>query len=138
MKTKFFLIGILFALATGLFAQESTLSLEFLERIHDFGQIQETDGKVLTTFEFTNVGQAPITLTNVQASCGCTTPEWSKEPIAPGKKGFINVTYNPKGRPGNFSKTITVRYTELGNETAQAITLNIKGEVIPKPQVTEN
>ena len=73
----------------------------------------------------------PVTLDNVQASCGCTTPQWSKEAIAPKKKGFINVTYNPAGRPGSFTKSITVKYHDASEET-KTIVLNIKGEVIPK------
>ncbi len=69
-----------------------------------------------------------MVVSRVQASCGCTTPTWTKEPIEPGKKGSITVTYNPSGRPGVFTKTITV----YSNATDEQTTLIIKGEVIPK------
>ena len=62
----------------------------------------------------------------MQASCGCTTPDWSKEPIAPGKKGFVKASYNPAGRPGNFNKSVTV----TSNQGTQV--LYIKGQVVPK------
>lgn len=130
MKAKILFLGILMAISATVFAQDNQ-NIEFVERVHDFGQIPEEGGKVITTFEFTNTSKQAITLDNVQASCGCTTPQWSKEPIAPKKKGFINVTYNPAGRPGNFSKSITVKYHNASDE-AKVIVLNIKGEVIPK------
>ena len=97
---------------------------------HDFGNINESDGPVTFVFEFTNAGTDPLVLKNVQASCGCTTPDWTKAPILPGKKENIKVTYNPAGRPGSFEKNITV--TSDGNPETQI--LKIKGVVIPKPQ----
>lgn len=132
MKTKLFILSLLVSFAGVLFAQdaENELALQFEERVHDFGSIEETGGKVTTTFEFTNVSKAPVTLTNVRASCGCTTPQWSKAPVAPNKKGFINVTFNPSGRPGNFGKAITVTYKVAGEESTHQYVLNIKGKVI--------
>lgn len=97
---------------------------------HDFGKINEADGRVTTVFKFKNEGMAPLVLSNVRASCGCTTPKWTREPIEPGQAGEITVTYNPNGRPGRFQKTITVTSNALENATAK---LYIKGEVIPKP-----
>lgn len=131
MKTKLFLLTALFALAGMAFAQNPA-AIEFEKRVHDFGSINEADGRVEAVFEFKNVSNKPITLTNVQASCGCTTPNWPKEPIAPGKKSFITTTYNPAGRPGNFNKSITIRYLKAGDEKASAVILNIKGSVVPK------
>ena len=101
----------------------------FVTESHDFGSINETGGPVTFVFDFTNAGTDPLILKNVQASCGCTTPDWPKEPILPGKKGSIKVTFNPSGRPGNFVKQITV--TSDGNPGSQV--LEIKGMVIPKP-----
>ena len=66
-------------------------------------------------------------MSRVHASCGCTTPTWTKEPIEPGKKGSVTVAYNPLGRPGVFTKTITV----FTNASEENVTLLIKGEVIP-------
>ena len=108
-------------------AQEPVITFE--KTTHDFGKINEADGRVTTVFEFTNEGMVPLVLTNVRASCGCTTPKWTREPIEPGAKGNITVTYNPNGRPGRFQKTVTVT-----SKAATATTkLYIKGEVIPKP-----
>ena len=103
--------------------------ITFDKTTHDFGKINEADGRVTTVFTFKNEGIAPLVLSNVRASCGCTTPKWTREPIEPGQTGEITVTYNPNGRPGRFQKTITV--TSNANEPTTK--LYIKGEVIPKP-----
>lgn len=131
MKTKLFLLTALFAFAGFAFAQDTQV-LEFEKRVHDFGTIAEEGGRVEAVFEFKNTSNKPVTLTNVQASCGCTTPNWPKEPIAPGKKSYITATYNPAGRPGSFNKSITIRYLKAGDEKASAVVLNIKGNVTPK------
>lgn len=104
--------------------------ITFSRTEHDFGKINEADGRVSTIFEFKNEGMEPLVLSNVRASCGCTTPKWPREPIEPGQVGQITVTYNPNGRPGRFQKTITVTSNATDNATAK---LYIKGEVIPKP-----
>ena len=109
-----------------LFAQEPVI--EFDKTEHDFGKINEADGRVTTVFTFRNSGMTPLVLNNVRASCGCTTPKWTKEPVEPGKEGQITVTYNPNGRPGKFQKTITV----TSNAKTATTKLYIKGEVIPK------
>lgn len=109
--------------------------ITFAKTEHDFGKIQEADGRVTTIFEFKNEGMEPLVLSNVRASCGCTTPKWTKEPIEPGQSGEITVTYNPNGRPGRFQKTITVTSNAKENSTAK---LYIKGEVIPKPATPVN
>ncbi|HBX51667.1 MAG: hypothetical protein A2W98_05760 [Bacteroidetes bacterium GWF2_33_38] len=108
-------------------AQEST-SIKFVTLVHDFGDFKEIDGKVSYDFEFTNNGKTPLIVTNVNPSCGCTTPDWTKEPIAPGKKGYVKATYDPKSRPGKFSKTITVT-----TNVDKPVVLTIKGNVEPKP-----
>ncbi len=92
----------------------------------DFGTIKEADGKVSHTFEISNTGNKPLVITRVIASCGCTTPEWPKEPIAPGKTGNIKVTFNPEGRPGPFSKTISV----YSNGKVGSFIMSIRGEVV--------
>ncbi|MEY4274872.1 MAG: hypothetical protein RL638_1820, partial [Bacteroidota bacterium] len=80
------------------------------------------------SFEFTNTGKAPVVISNVQPSCGCTTPEWTREPIMPGKTGKVTASYNSTGRPGNFNKSITV----VNNGEVQQIQLFISGTVQPK------
>ena len=95
----------------------------------NFGKIPQ--GKPVThVFTFTNVGKTPISLDNVQASCGCTTPEWSKDAVAPGESSKITVGYNAANE-GAFTKSITVTYN--GNQTKQ---INIKGEVWQTPEAS--
>ncbi|MCM0718141.1 DUF1573 domain-containing protein [Parabacteroides sp. W1-Q-101] len=113
-------------LATGMASAQKKAVIAADETSHDFGQIKEADGKVSTTFVVKNTGDAPLAITRVIASCGCTTPEWTKEPIAPGASGNIKITYDPKGRPGPFSKTISV----YSNGKTGSFILTIRGEVI--------
>lgn len=113
--------------AVAMMAQQAVITFE--RRDHDFGKINEADGKVTTIFTFKNEGMEPLVLSNVRASCGCTTPKWPRQPIEPGQTGEITVTYNPNGRPGRFTKTVTI----TSNATEPTTRVTIKGEVIPKP-----
>lgn len=113
-------------IAVAMMGQEPVLTFEKTE--HDFGKINEGDGRVSVIFSFKNEGMAPLILSNVRASCGCTTPTWTKEPVEPGKTGSITVTYNPNGRPGRFQKTVTI----TSNASVPTQKVYIKGEVIPK------
>ena len=131
MKKSFFTMA-LAMMTSFLSAQQPVITYERMS--HDFGKINEADGRVTTVFEFKNEGMEPLVLSNVKASCGCTTPKWTREPIEPGQKGEITVTYNPNGRPGRFTKTITV----TSNATEPSTKLTIKGEVIPKPAKPAN
>ena len=74
----------------------------------DFGEIKEMGGKVSHKFVFTNNSKKSIQILTVKPSCGCTTPDWSKKEIKPGKDGFIVAEYNPRGRPGVFRKSLSV------------------------------
>lgn len=112
-------------LATGMASAEKKAVISAEETSHDFGQIKEADGKVTHTFVIKNTGDAPLVITRVIASCGCTTPEWTKEPIAPNATGEIKITFNPKGRPGPFNKTISV----YSNGKTGSYILTIRGEV---------
>ena len=85
-------------------------------------------------FEFKNIGTEPIILSGVQASCGCTTPTWPKEPILPGKTAKVTATYNTQGRPGNFVKTITIN-SNVGTKVVK-ITGNV--EKAPDASVPAN
>lgn len=107
--------------------------IKFTTSEHDYGTIKEDDGVAETVFEFTNTGNEPLVLNNVKATCGCTTPEWTKEPVNPGKKGTIKVTYNPQSRPGAFTKNVNV-YT---NTQPSVTVLTIKGQVTPHEKTTE-
>lgn len=106
--------------------------LKFEEQTFDFGTVKEEAGPITHEFTFTNTGDKPVKISNVSASCGCTTPGWTKEAVAPGEKGFVKAQYNPFNRPGYFNKNLTV-YIEGGKE----IKLYIKGNVIPKPKSIE-
>ena len=84
--------------------------IKFDKVTHNFGSFSEKVPVQKVTFSFTNVGNKPLVINQAIASCGCTVPSYTKEPIAPGKKGQISVTYNGKGMfPGHFKKSITVR-----------------------------
>ncbi len=101
---------------------------EFKSGEHDFGKIKESDGSATCVFTFKNVGDAPLIIQRVQASCGCTTPDYTAEPVLPGKEGQITVKYNAKGRPGAFDKKLTV----FTNVPSEVYILTIKGEVLLK------
>lgn len=129
MKRVISLFALIFISAMSLvsMAQSNGPVMTFDEKTHDFGTIKEADGPVTHIFEFTNTGNEPLVILAVNASCGCTRPEYPKEPIKPGKKGKIKVTFNPAGRPGEFSKDIKVRT----NGSKRPI-LKITGTVVPK------
>ncbi|MBQ9284718.1 MAG: DUF1573 domain-containing protein [Bacteroidaceae bacterium] len=92
---------------------------------HDFGIFSEKDPIVQCTFTFTNVGTAPLIIHQAIASCGCTVPTYTKDPIKPGEKGSIDVTYNGQGKfPGKFRKTITVR---TNAKESAVVRLSIEG-----------
>jgi len=102
--------------------------LFFKEKTHDFGELVENEGHADYEFVFTNSSNRPVKIISVQASCGCTTPGWTKESIAPGTTGFIKASFDPKGRPGYFNKSLTVM-TDL---SVTPIMLQIKGTVVDK------
>ena len=101
-------------------------SMKFDSDIHDFGTIPEGPSAE-HDFVFTNTGKEPIIIQRAQASCGCTTPSYSKDPILPGKKGSLKAAYGTQGRPNAFTKTITV-FTNIGTKV-----LTIKGNVEKAP-----
>ncbi len=103
-------------------AQGPIIKFETVE--HDFGTI-ENGGNGTFKFAFINQGTEPLVLNDVKSSCGCTIPQWPKEPIAPGASSTIDVKYDTK-RTGAFSKSITV--TSNGSQTP--IVLQIKGTVL--------
>ena len=105
-------------------------TIKFNERTHNFGNIQEADGDVTCDFIFTNIGTEPISIVKATSTCGCTAPTYPKAPIAPGEQGPISVTYHAKGRPGQFTKNITV--TVLAGESTFTQILQIRGVVIPE------
>lgn len=116
----------LFATTTFAFAQETAAggaAFKFETEVLDYGTIENaSDGN--RTFKFKNVGTEPLIISNAKGSCGCTTPEWPKEPIAPGASAEIKVHYDTK-RTGNFTKTVTL----TSNAVESTKVLTIKGSV---------
>lgn len=100
----------------------------FNSTIHNFNILKEVDGKVNYDFVFINKGKIPVIIKKVKSTCGCMSPNWTKHPVLPGKKGFIRATFDPTNRPGNFDKTITV----FTNAKRPIRVLRIMGKVIPK------
>ena len=99
---------------------------QWLSTTHDFGAFDEDLGSVTTYFKVVNTGDKPLSILNVRASCGCTSPTYSHKPVASGDTGQVAVTYNPAGRPGKFDKKVRVE-TNADPSTA---TLTIRGVVI--------
>ena len=123
------LLFVILSIAFSGFGQQQD-PVTFIETISDFGTINEEDGPVTHEFKFTNSGETPIRILSVRASCGCTTPGWTKDEIAPGQSGFVKAEYNPANRPGPFNKSLTVMTTA----STTPYRLYIKGNVIPKPK----
>ena len=100
--------------------------IKFDTLTHNFGKFSEKSPVVECTFSFTNVGEQPLVVNQAVASCGCTVPEYTKNPIQPGEKGEIKVTYNGTGKfPGHFKKSITVRC----NGAVEMTRLYIEGDM---------
>ena len=129
MKTSIFFIFLLCVFAFSATAQtvDSTLVISFENATHDYGTIL-LNGDGGCEFKFTNPGKTPLVLNNVQASCGCTVPEWTREPVQPGATGTIKVRYNTAIQ-GAFQKSITV----YSNAKNNPVVLIIKGTVTPPP-----
>ena len=106
--------------------------ITFEKQRHNFGDVQEKGGTVTCDFNFVNTGDEPLIINKVRTSCGCTVPEYTKDAIAPGDSGTIKITFNPEGRPGEFSKSINV----FANTTPDRTILRIIGQVI-KDKVAE-
>ncbi|GAB3812996.1 hypothetical protein GCM10028895_04580 [Pontibacter rugosus] len=109
------------------FTAKAQGELLFEKETHDFGTIAEGT-QASYVFRVKNVGTQPVIISDVQPSCGCTTPTWTKEPLMPGKIGMIKAEYNSTGRPGAFNKSIVV----TSNAATPSKLLYIKGEVGPK------
>ena len=97
-------------LVCGIAFASAQAEIKFDKLTNDFGTFSESSPVVTCTFTFTNVGNQPLVVNQAVASCGCTVPEYTKDPVKPGEKGEIKVTYNGTGKfPGHFKKSITVR-----------------------------
>lgn len=108
-------------------ATKSQATITMASTYHDFGTIKASDGPVTARYEFTNTGSAPLVIINVtNGGCGCTTPEYPKQPVAPGKSAAITITFDPTGRRGEFNREVKVK-TNAGKR----LSLRFSGVVIP-------
>ncbi|MCK8492315.1 MULTISPECIES: DUF1573 domain-containing protein [Spirosoma] len=122
MKKFFSLFVALFVFVAVGYAQKGVL--KFAKETHDFGKVEQ--GKPVTyVFEFKNSGTDPIVINDATASCGCTKPNWTREPVMPGKTGTVSATFNAAAA-GPFNKSVTV----TSNAEAGQTVLYLKGEVV--------
>lgn len=105
--------------------------IKFIKQVHDYGTVAYA-GDGYCSFEFKNIGNAPLIISKANKSCGCTVPEWPKEPILPGETGMIKVKYDTK-RPGAINKSVTIISNAINSPSK---IIRIKGNVLPKPTST--
>lgn len=136
MKKTILSIGLMLCVAIGANAQETTTpnpvnpnapKFKFETEVVDYGTIEHSANGD-REFKFTNVGKEPLIISNAVGSCGCTTPQWPKEPIKPGGTGIVKVHYDTN-RPGTFEKTITL----TSNADTPTKVIKIKGVVKSAP-----
>jgi hypothetical protein len=132
MKSSFLLISFLI-IGSIVNAQYAKTKMQLSATEHDFGTFKEEAGRQTFDFVVTNTGTDPLVIQNVVASCGCTTPEWTKQPIPAGGKGKVTAIYDPKDRPGPFNKTLSV----YSNTKPEVVVLVIKGEVTPHEKTVD-
>jgi hypothetical protein len=120
---KMYLSVMLCLFGFGAQAQGPDSTVVFDSTVHDFGEIQQGTSQSFV-FEFTNRGSEPVLIQSVRPSCGCTTPSWTKEPVEPGKGGYVQATYNATAT-GPFNKSLTV----MCSGSPESIVLHVKGTV---------
>lgn len=134
-----YLLGFLFFFSPTLHSFSQSINVYFPEILYDFGYIKESEGKVLHSFYFTNNEKEALEIKEVAASCGCMLPRASGKILGPGEKGFVQVEYDPEGRPGKFIKSLEITFISP-SKGEQKFFMNIKGVVIEKeilPAYTE-
>lgn len=133
MKTPITILLISLLFSVPVFADD-VAEMTFQNKNHNFGIVAQDTCVVSCTFKFTNTGTAPLVIHQAYSSCGCTVPEYSQEPIAPGEKGELLVTYNGRNKhPGVFKKTITIHC----NTPNSPIRVYIEGEMIASESIEE-
>ncbi|MBU2916236.1 MULTISPECIES: DUF1573 domain-containing protein [Reichenbachiella] len=137
MKRSIFILALVLSTMTT-WAQEGAEvipagpHISFITSSYDFGDITQGD-KVNYTFEFTNDGNQPLLLSNVQTTCGCTASSWPREAIAPGESSKIDVTFNSRGKIGHQNKVITITSNASNNPERVKIVTN----VLPPAPISE-
>ena len=109
-------------------------AMRFVAKRIETGPIGENDGPKNYRFEWQNVGDKPLVITRITTTCGCAAPSWDRQPVKPGEKATVTVTYHPKGHPGSFTRKIFL-FTQLAANAPTAI-LELSGEVIPSARPT--
>ena len=134
MRHLLSIFSIIFLSIFTAFAQENISDgLEIDKTVHNFGDIQLKSGPVSCTFTITNTSDKPAVIYNVVSTCGCTDVQWTREPLMPGKKGKISVTYSNDEGPYPFDKTLTVYISD----TKKPVLLKVRGVCIEKPKPLE-
>lgn len=132
---KYSILLILLLVATLGFSQQAPAAkvdgpiLTLEKTTHDFGDIYQGD-VVEQVFKFTNTGNQPLIITNIQTSCGCTTPEWPRNPIMPGGKGEIKVGFNSTGKLNKQTKNLPI-ISNASNDASIVFTTNV---LVKQPQ----
>ncbi|MCC6819045.1 MAG: DUF1573 domain-containing protein [Bacteroidia bacterium] len=127
------LIATLFCLIASNLSAQMAGGVKFDKIEHNFGDIKSEEGTVTAVFEYTNIANVPIYISKVETSCGCTTPEYNKDTIQPGQKGFVKAIYEARGHRGNFHKNIFVYF----NTQDYYQSLSITGNVIPEANLSK-
>jgi len=129
LSAMFFMFNVALAQSEKVVEPKNGPVISFKETNHDFGNIQ-FKGNGTYEFVFVNTGNEPLILSQPKSSCGCTVPEWPRQPILPGEQNVIRVTYKNTDRPGSFNKYVTIFSNSLTNNE---IKLHIKGTVLAEP-----
>ena len=128
---KFVLLLTALVMSVCMASAQNGAKIEFDKTTHNFGTFSESQPVVTCTFTFTNTGSGPLVIHQAVASCGCTVPEYTQEPIQPGKTGTVKVTYNGEGKLlGHFKKSVTLRT----NADTELVRLYIEGDMLPKTE----
>ena len=132
MKKLLISLFVLAASQIALWAQDESFYKEadvirFDSKVHDFGDVLIAEGPVSCVFTFTNIGSKPLVIHNVISSCGCTTPEWTREPVKPGASGSIQATFSNDQGPYPFDKTLTVYVGVGASSLDRPVVLRLRG-----------
>lgn len=126
---KLILFTLMFIASATVTLAQKPAEIKFDKQTHNFGTLNPDSAFATCVFSFTNVGEQPLVVNQAFASCGCTVPTYTREPIQPGEKGEIKVTYNGRGASaGHFRKTVTVRT----NGATEMTRLYIEGDIDEK------
>jgi hypothetical protein len=117
-------------------ATQSTAQITFEESVFEFGDITQGD-RVQHVFNYTNKGTEPLILSSVKTTCGCTAPDWSREPLAPGESTSMTVSFNSTGKMGMQNKTITVNSNATNDPERIRITANVLAKPVPETAAPE-